>query len=206
MRKLALVIPGVAVAAVLAGCGSGSGKASASVTGVVTPPPSTVTDTVSPPATTTTATATTSTAPSGPVSCATTNLAVSLGKPNGAAGSVIYPLHFTNKGSVSCTITGFPGVSFVAPGNGQEVGKPAVRASSSAPTVTLTGGAEATASLKVTRYQNFAPEQCKPTAVAGLRVYPPNNKAAAYVAFASPMQACSAGETLLQIQPVSAGG
>lgn len=209
MRRLALVLPAAAVAALAVSCGGGGGGGKTVAIGTDTtsaPPPATVTDTVVPPATTTTASTTTSsTAPSGPAPCATTSLKVSLGLGNGAAGSVIYPLHFTNSGSASCTITGFPGVSFVAPGNGQQVGKPAVRSSSSTPTVTLTEGAQATASVKVAGYQNFPPAQCKPTAVSGLRVYPPDNKAATYVAFTSSMQACSAGETLLQIQPVHAG-
>lgn len=41
-----------------------------------------------------------------------------LGPGNGAAGSIYYPIEFTNTSSVACTLYGYPGVSFVtAPGS-----------------------------------------------------------------------------------------
>jgi hypothetical protein len=207
---LTLVLPAAAVAVVVAGCGS-SGTTSAGTSGT-TPPasasvPATVTDTVVPPATTTTATAGTTVSPTatGPVACATANLTVSIGAPEGAAGSEIYPLHFTNKAAAACTITAYPGVSFVAPGNGSQVGVAAVRATGvPTPTITLSSGAEATAQVKVAEYQNFPASACASTAISGFRVYPPDNKTAAYVTIPGATKACTKASQL-QVQPVVAG-
>lgn len=206
MHKFVLVLP-LAAAAVLAGCGGSSSKAGLDA-GTTTPPAeSTTTGAVtSPPASTTTS----SSAPVGPGACVTTNLAVSLGSPNGAAGSSYYPLHFVNKGSASCTMTGFPGVSFVAPGSGQQVGAAATRSQADTAVVTLAPGGQATAVVQIAQTGNFSPADCGPTAVSGLRVYPPGNTAAAYVPFPGPQQECSkdltsTGSSQLIIRPVKAG-
>ncbi len=207
---LTLVLPAAAVAVAVAGCGS-SGNASAGTGSTAAPTsasvPATVTDTVVPPTATATSTSGTNASPtaSGPVACATANLTVTLGASDGAAGSVIYPLHFTNKGAGACTITAYPGVSFVAPGDGKQVGAPATRDSgATTPTITLAPGAEATAQLKVTDYQNFPATACAATAVSGFRVYPPDNTAAAYVPLPGGSQACTKAEQL-DVQPVVAG-
>ncbi len=204
MRRSALAASFAALAAVAA-CGS-TAKVVAGTTGTPTPAGSagTVTDTVVPPVTTVTTAATTA-APSGPSACTTTNLTVSLGTPEGTAGSAIYPLHLTNKGTAACTVTGYPGVSFVAPGSGAQVGKPASRSPGSAPTVTLSPGAEATAELQVTDYLNYPPSSCAATPVAGLRVYPPANTASAFVAFTTSTRACSTQVPQLTVQTLLAG-
>ncbi|MGH3745114.1 MAG: DUF4232 domain-containing protein [Mycobacteriales bacterium] len=206
MRKIVLVLP-LAAAALVAGCGGSSPKAAvdvsstppaqASETSAVTAPPS--------------VTASDSSAPSGPAACATADLTVSLSTPGGAAGSQYYPLHFVNNGSSACTMTGYPGVSFVAPGNGQQVGKAATRSSATTPTVTLAPGGEATATVQVGETANFSPTDCGPTPVSGLRVYPPANKTSAYVPFpAGNQSACSkdlssTGSGQLIVRPVKAG-
>ena len=168
-----------------------------------------MTDTVVPPTTTATASAT---APpvSGPKPCATVNLSVTLGANDGAAGSTYYPVHFTNRGAASCMISGFPGVSFVAPGNGKQVGAPAVRSAGNNGTVTLASGSEATAVLQVANYQAFSAGACAPVAVSGFRVYPPGNTAATYVALPGAQKACSkdlssTGSNQLVIRAVKAG-
>lgn len=205
MHKIVLVVPLAAVAALVAGCGGSSSKADVGV-GSTSPAPATGTSTVTTPPPSSASTTT----PSGPAACATDNLALSLGPAGGAAGSLYYPLHFVNKGTTSCTMTGYPGVSFVAPGNGQQVGKAGTRPSEPTPTVTLAPGGEATATVQIGETGNFSPADCGPTAVSGLRIYPPGNTAAAYVAFPSPQQACSkdltsTGSNQLVVHPVKAG-
>jgi hypothetical protein len=107
-------------------------------------------------------------------------------------------------------MTGFPGVSFVAPGNGMQVGTAATRTTDPTPTVILAPGDHATAALQIVDTSNFSPEDCGPTAVSGLRIYPPNNPAAAYVDFHGSAQECSkdlsaTGSYQLSIQPVMPG-
>lgn len=203
MNKIVLVAP-LAGAALLAGCGSSSHASHNTVPPLQTGTTSAGTPTSAAP----TVTPTVTQSPTGPAACATAHLAVSLGDGQGAAGSVIYPLHFTNKGSAACTLTGYPGVSLVAPGNGQQVGAAAQRDGGPTPTVTLAPGAEATANIRMVNYQNFSAGDCAPTAVSGLRVYPPGNTAAAYVSFTKAQQACSKnppGGSGLGVRPVTAG-
>lgn len=205
MNKIVLVAP-LAGAALLAGCGSTSHATRGTV-----PPLQTGTSSGAATSAAPTGTSTDTEPPPASDACTTANLSLSLGPPNGAAGSSYYPLHFTNTGSAACTITGYPGVSFVAPGGGQQVGAAATRSGDATPTATLAPGAEATATVQVASYQNFDPGTCAPTAVSGLRVYPPGSTTAAYVAFpGGNQQACSkdlssTGSSELIIRPVKAG-
>ena len=72
-------------------------------------------------------------ASSGPQPCATTNLKLAVGQPNGAAGTIFYPLDFTNTGSAACTMYGYPGVAFVSSPGGSQIGAPASRRSPPVP-------------------------------------------------------------------------
>jgi hypothetical protein len=48
-------------------------------------------------------------APTSP-SCATAQLGIKfINKPNGAAGTIFFPVRFTNKGTHACTLRGYPG-------------------------------------------------------------------------------------------------
>jgi hypothetical protein len=60
--------------------------------------------------------------------CAPAHLRVSLGAPRGAAGTIFYPIVFTNVGSTACAIWGVPAVQPVIGGthrSGAPVGPPA---------------------------------------------------------------------------------
>jgi hypothetical protein len=154
-----------------------------------------------------TSSASTNPASNGPTGCETSSLSVKLGEAGGAAGSIYQPIVFTNTGSATCTLNGYPGVSFVAPGNGQQVGAAASRNPQHAPAlVTLAPGASASATLQTGETGNYDQATCKPVDVSGLRVYPPGNTAAMYVAFPSKQQACSAGNVnQLSVEAVVAG-
>ena len=138
--------------------------------------------------------------------CTTAQLKVHLGASNGAAGSVFAPVIWTNKSQTTCTLTGYPGVSYVAPGSGNQVGAAATRnPQHPARTVTLQPGGHASALLQMANYQNYPMASCKPTAVSGLRVYPPGSHSAQYVAFAQQHKACSTSVHQLSVQATVKG-
>src|SRR5580704_1183567 len=49
---------------------------------------------------------------------------VAVDQANGTAGTIYYPLQFTNLSGHACTLDGYPGVSVLG-GNGQRLGSPA---------------------------------------------------------------------------------
>lgn len=134
-------------------------------------------------------------APSGPASsggggsvgpaplaqCSSSALRVSIGAAAGAAGSIYYPLDFTNISGTTCTMYGYPGVSFVSAPGGAELGGAAVRNPAVGPgLVRLAPGGVAHASMQVVVAQNYPPARCKPVTAHWLRVYPPDQYAPLY--------------------------
>jgi hypothetical protein len=145
-----------------------------------------------------------------PVPCTTSALHVGIGKANGAAGSIYYPLVFTNVSGTDCTMFGYPGVSFVSATSGRQLGGAAVRNPTFAPRpVTLSPGATAHASLQVVVAQNYPASICHPVIAHRLRVYPPGQFAPLYLGFTA--QTCTAhvpgGSTLgiYVVRPGSTG-
>jgi Protein of unknown function (DUF4232) len=149
---------------------------------------------VSPPATGSAATTATSAAagthaiqpteeadPGGPSRCTTGELSVALGQGDAAAGSVYRPLIFTNTGSRTCELHGFPGVSYVAGDDGHQVGPAAAMSGERGAQVPIAPGATARAQLQLVNVQNFDTAACNPVPVRGLRVYPPGDTAALFV-------------------------
>lgn len=125
--------------------------------------------------------------------CATSGLVVWLNtNGNGAAGSIYYTLEFTNLSGHACTLSGYPGVSAVDL-SGHRIGAAAKRDTANTPhTVTLGTGpnaSAATATLRIVENLNFPSSTCGPVTAAGLRVYPPNQRASKIVPF--PFGACS---------------
>ena len=113
--------------------------------------------------------------------CATAQLRATLGAGDGTAGSVYVPLELTNIGAEPCATGGYPGVSSVTGNAGRQVGSPAVWvATVKARTVTLAAGQTATATLREVEAGNFP--SCRITTTRGLRVYPPNQTTALFVA------------------------
>lgn len=114
--------------------------------------------------------------------CTSTDLELSLGKGEGAAGTVWRPLRFTNVSGSACEIQGFPGVSYVAGDDGHQVGAAAYRDGSKGPPVTLKSGDTAYAAVGFAQVGNYDPAECEPTKVRGLRVYPPQETESMYLA------------------------
>jgi hypothetical protein len=126
-------------------------------------------------------------APAGPSPCLTTDLRLTVGASNGAAGTIYYPLDFTNASTSACTLYGYPGVAFVSSPGGSQVGAPAGRGSNTAPAlVTLEPGATAHATLAVSDVligNNCLHHQ---VAVNWIQVYPPDQYSALSAALSRP--------------------
>lgn len=156
-------------------------------------------------ATSATAAVSTAQTPATVAACATSHLRVWYGSPAGAAaGSSYIPLEFSNIGTTTCALYGFPGVSGVT-ADGVQLGSPARWNHVIAPrTVVLTPGSTAHDILQMVDVFNYPAGTCKPVKADGLRVYPPNQKASATVPFS--FWACSkAGPTYLGVDAVNAG-
>lgn len=115
-------------------------------------------------------------APGGPAACATSQLKTTTQSTNSAAGHTGFQIVFQNTGSQPCSLTGYPGVSFVKAHNTQ-LGKAAVRTAGSTKTVTLLPNGHAWAEAETINGQGgYSAEKCDLTNVPTLRVYPPNQK------------------------------
>lgn len=114
--------------------------------------------------------------------CKVADLKLSLRNGDSAAGTTYRSLVFTNKGNRTCTIQGFPGVSYVAGDDGHQVGPAAYRTGKKGPVITLKPGATASSDVGFVQVANYDPAVCKPTAVRGLRVYPPHEYDSMFVA------------------------
>jgi hypothetical protein len=119
---------------------------------------------------------------SDPAECKIADLKLSLGGGEGAAGTLYRDLRFTNAGSRTCTIQGFPGVSYVAGADGHQVGPAAFREGAKGPAISLKPGKTVSASIGFVQVRNYDPAACKPVSVRGLRVYPPHEYNSMYVA------------------------
>ena len=186
----------VAGAVVLSACGG------AKISGTITPLTSGDTSTSAPAPTTSTQPVNTSTQPtdagtgspqttnnatqpivsSNPSNCKSSELKLAFGHDADHAMQKTYTsLQFTNVGQRTCTLQGFPGVSFVTGDNGQQVGLPANRSGNLGPAITLRPGSSTNAGLVMTNPDPYPADQCKQVDVRGLRVYPPNETAAMFL-------------------------
>lgn len=112
-------------------------------------------------------------ASAGPSACLTTDLRLTVGAGNGAAGTIYYPLDLTNASSSTCTMYGYPGVAFVSSPGGSQVGAAAGRSSSTSPALlTLVAGATVHATLAVS--DALISNNCQHhVQTSFLQVYPP---------------------------------
>ena len=124
--------------------------------------------------------------------CAAADLGVwvAIDQGNGAAGTIYYPLEFTNLSHHTCYLFGYPGVSALDR-NGNQLGSPANRGSmAGARIVNLAPGATAHTLLGYHDVVVGAEPACGPVKLAvDLRVYPPGQRSATDAAF--PFDVCS---------------
>jgi hypothetical protein len=137
--------------------------------------------------------------------CATSQLTVWWGEPAGvAAGSGYVPLRFSNTGTTTCALYGFPGVSGVG-SNGARPGSSAGWDHSFTPTtVVLAPGATSHAVLRIADVYNYPTSVRGPVAAYGLRIHPPNQTASVVLPFS--FDACSkTGPIYLNTRPITSG-
>ncbi|MBG6190443.1 hypothetical protein IWX64_001383 [Arthrobacter sp. CAN_A212] len=106
--------------------------------------------------------------------CAAADLSAVVETPMGAggAGTVERTLILSNTSDAECTMTGYPGVSYVDAAEAQ-VGAPADREPGvEVPTVVLEPGQSAISTLLQTNAQNYG-DACDLTDTTGVRIYPP---------------------------------
>jgi Protein of unknown function (DUF4232) len=125
----------------------------------------------------------------------------------GAAGSVYYPVNFTNTSGEPCGLYGYPRMSFVTAGGsaGQQIGAAAQRDPAFGDlSVRLPADGVAHAWLQVAQAGNYPASTCQPMTAHWLRVFPPGDTAATYVGVS--FGACaSASAQLLTVTPVRSG-
>ncbi len=196
-RLTAASLAGTCLAALgllVAACGSSPGTPAAARTVTVTPAPATKTVTISP-------------APSGPGPCLTSNLRLTVGASNGAAGTIYYPLDLTSAGTSACTLYGYPGVAFVTSPGGSSIGAPAGRrpiAGISPALITLQPGASAHAILAVSYVLVGTQSHSHQVPVITVQVYPPDE----YTALFAPIKVTGCADrslVVMWVSPVTSG-
>jgi hypothetical protein len=121
----------------------------------------------------------------------------------GSAGSMWHWFVFTNRSTRTCTLYGYPGVSFVTGASGTQVNEPARRDGSQSVLVTLAPGQAGHATMRTGHNEAF-PDTCQPVPIAGYRVYVPDETASVFVSQAG--EACSTkGVNSMSISPVYPG-
>ena len=141
----------------------------------------------------------------GPPGCATRDLKATAGVAQGAAGSVYQVIDFTNIGTASCSLYGYPGIALAGGSPVTQIGAAASRSPQAGPAlVTLKPGAVANSLLRITQAQNYPTSKCSPMASTYLQIYPPNQTTPIYLGYKS--TGCSAtGVNLLTVSVVQSG-
>ena len=141
----------------------------------------------------------------GPPGCATRDLKATVGVAQGAAGSVYQVIDFTNIGTASCSLYGYPGIALAGGSPVTQIGAAASRSPQAGPAlVTLAPGAVANTLLRITQAQNYPTSKCSPMASTYLQIYPPNQTTPIYLGYKS--TGCSAtGVNLLTVSVVQSG-
>jgi hypothetical protein len=127
IRRVRWSLAAAAAALVVAACGSGHSTTTHSSTTAASQPTTTSTTTTAASSSTAAPATTTSTGTAGPAprartasaACAPGQVSVSLGPGSAGLGHAGFALLFTNTGSGSCALTGYPGAALVAEGGAQ---------------------------------------------------------------------------------------
>jgi hypothetical protein len=138
--------------------------------------------------------------------CPTSDLKVTVGDAEGAAGSTYSTIDFTNQGTTTCTLYGYPGVSLASGTPAAQVGAAATRSSTtgSPAVVTLQPGKTANAQLRVVQALNYPSSTCSPSDTTYLQVFPPNQTQPVLISYKS-MGCTKTSVKLLTIGAVQAG-
>jgi uncharacterized protein DUF4232 len=193
-RRATAWVAAVGVGALAAGCGT------VHTSGAL--PTVTVTVSAARPGSSPAGTPSPATAPGGP--CGTSALRMTLGPGSAAAGHFYRPVIFTNISGTSCTLYGYPGISFVAAIGGKQIGAAAGRSPASKQLVVLVPGGKAHALLDLLDVLNFPPPVCAASSAHWLKIYPPNQFSAGYLRWTA--EVCSKSKPVYMfVAPVRQG-
>ena len=133
--------------------------------------------------------------------CVITQTHVSLGRGSGAAGTIFYPLRFTNVSRRTCTMFGFP-KTWAQFQDGRQIGNSSRRLGGIPQrVVTLVPGSTAHSTLGIIEASNICR---KPVTAVTLRVRAPQQVLSRLIWFK--FQACHGHVTVMVVGPVQPGG
>jgi hypothetical protein len=116
-------------------------------------------------------------ASAGVRTCSASDLYLSMGRKEGAAGSLYWSIRFTNTGTSTCALRGYPGVSVLDTAH-RQIGPAATRTGESSSTVTLAPAHSTVAVIRTANGPIGGP--CLRTGTY-LRIYPPASHTAVLV-------------------------
>jgi hypothetical protein len=194
--RFSLVLPVLALT--VSACSSGSGGTPGTTTVTTTVTATASTPTMSPPhvvATPPESRATTSATAGAVARCDGPSLAVTVGAGEGAGGTIHYPVVFTNHGTASCYLQGFPGVAAADASRAPKVD--AARDTSTSPArVILAAGGSAHADLAV---RNVPPGSGPCPSYPLLLVTPPDSRRTSTISRS--VQRCAAQMRVTVVRP-----
>lgn len=202
-RRFGVLAVAASATCLISACGTGSPAATATRT---------ITKTVAPagnvsstPAPTPTVAPVAATTPAGPPGCLAPDLQPSLGPSQGTAGTIYQVIVLTNTSAGTCTLYGYPGVSFVTGVGGSIIGAPATRnAIVPDALVTLQPGGQAYALVGVVDVGALPKAACDPTQADWLQIYAPGDTGALFVQFSSAVCA-RAAQNFMTVSAVRSG-
>ncbi|HEX3780964.1 MAG TPA: DUF4232 domain-containing protein [Pseudonocardiaceae bacterium] len=203
-----LIGSGLIAAVLVAGCQGGSSAGGSPTSSLDVSPTTSPTTTIAPstPAGASVPTTAVGSGSGGTAECKAAGLKLSIGQGDAAAGHSYLPIEFTNTGSSTCVMRGWPGVSYVTGDNGTQVGQPAARTGTIGSSVTLAPGATASSIVTVTDVAVFGDgSPCQPTPIRGFRVYAPDDTASLFIAKSGEGCAGNPPSPQLQVETVKAG-
>jgi hypothetical protein len=128
-----------------------------------------------------------------------TRIWLGLGNGGGTAGTIYYPLEFSNVSSRTCTMFGFPR-TWAESQNGKQIGKSSRQLAQRHWVLTLVPGATVHAALGIIEAGNIC---SKPVTAVNLRVRAPGQGASTVIPFS--FQACHGMRTVMVVGPVQPG-
>ncbi|MGH3497518.1 MAG: DUF4232 domain-containing protein [Nocardioidaceae bacterium] len=103
--------------------------------------------------------------------CTIAHLRIRLGSASGAAGTEYRNIRFTNTGTRTCALLGYPGVSFRTAGH--QVGFAARRSGMSYRSIMISPGGHAVAAYGIPNPGNFPRARCHAARATAVRIYAP---------------------------------
>lgn len=118
-----------------------------------------------------------------PLECGVSALKPTMGSLDAAMSHEYGKLKLTNVSTGPCWVQGYGGLSFVKHRGGRQVGAPATRTPSPRPKVILAPGASVVSEVAITSTGPYDAATCRPTPVAGFRLFVPDATVSKFVRF-----------------------